>query len=188
MLKRSVLACTVMGILTPTVALAYGEPRIVPDYPFYFENTVLDRYPTATVVKVLSGNEVLVQVEGEQRLRIIQLAGINTVAEYAPEIEQKAIAAIKDSLLHREIRLEGDNFQRSPAGTGEVQAYLWLNGMQMNEELIRNGLATVEGYSFNNRRDNYLRGIQEEAISNGVGVWSTSLKGRTEAEVLNMSN
>lgn len=186
MLKPYVLACAVVGILAPTVALAYGEPRIVPDYPFYFDNNVLNRYPTATVVKVLSGNQVVVHVKGEQQLRVIQLAGVRNVGDYAPEIEQQAIAAIKDSMLHQEIRLEGDNFQRTPAGTGTVQAYLWLNGIQMNEELIRSGLATVEGYSFNNRRDNYLRGVQDEAILNRVGVWSSQPDGRTEAEVLDI--
>ena len=184
MLKRCVLACAVVGLVSPAIVYAYGEPRVVPDYPLNLNNQVLDRYPVATVVKVLNGRQVVVQIEGEQRLRIIQLAGIRDVADFAPEIEQEAISAIEALMLHRVIRLEGDMFQRSPQGIGQVQAYLWLNGIQMNEELIRNGLAIVEGYTHNMRRDNYLRGVQEEAIADGVGVWSPEVGGRTSAEIL----
>ena len=189
MLKRSVLACcAAIGIISPAIVYAYGEPRVVPNYPFYFDNPVLDRYPVATVVKVLNGYQVVVQIEGEQRLRIVQLAGIRNIGEFSPEIEQQAISTIEALMLHQVIRLEGDMFQRTPKGTGQVQAYLWLNGTQMNEELIRNGLAIVEGYTHNMRHDNYLRGVQEEAISNEVGVWSPEVGGRTSAEILAPTN
>ncbi|MGK7911667.1 MAG: thermonuclease family protein [Synechococcus sp.] len=184
MLKRCVLALATVGLLTPTIARAYGEPRIVPNYPFSFENEVLDRYPTATVVKVLSGNQVVVQVEGEPRLRTIELAGIRNVEAYAPEIEELAVLALEEAILHEQIRLEGDTFQRGPAGTSPVQAYLWINGAQMNEELVRNGLATVTGNTHFQRRSTYLRGVQEEAIDAGVGIWSLELDGRTSAEIL----
>ena len=184
MLKRGVLALAAVGLLTPTIARAYGEPRIVPNYPFYFENEVLDLYPSATVVKVLSGNQVVVQVDGEPRLRIVELAGIRNVGEYAPEIEELAISALEDAILHQQIRLEGDTFQRGPSGTAPVQAYLWLNGAQLNEELVRNGLATVGGNTHYRRRTRYLRGIQEEAIAAGAGIWSLELDGRTSAEIL----
>ena len=184
MLKRCVLALATVGLLTPTIARAYGEPRIVPNYPFYFENEVLHLYPTATVVKVLSGNQVVVQMDGEPRLRLVELAGIRNVGQYAPEIEEQAILALEDALLHQQIRLEGDTFQRGPSGTNHVQAYLWLHGAQMNEELVRNGLATVGGNTHYRRRSSYLHGVQDEAIAAGAGIWSLELDGRTSAEIL----
>ncbi|MEL7085398.1 MAG: thermonuclease family protein [Cyanobacteria bacterium J06597_1] len=184
MFKRCVLALATIGLLTPTVARAYGEPRVVPNYPFYFENEVLDQYPTATVVKVLSGNQVVVQVDGEPRLRAIELAGVRNLEAYAPEIEELAVAALEDAILHQQVRLEGDTFQREPSGTAYVQAYVWLHGAQMNEELVRNGLATVGGNTHYQRRTTYLRGVQDEAIAAGVGIWSLELDGRTSAEIL----
>ena len=185
MLKRCVLALATVGLLTPTIARAFGEPRIVPNFPFNFENQVLDQYPTATVVKVLSGNQVIVQVDGEPRLRAIELAGIRNVEAYAPEIEEQAVAALEEAILHQEVRLEGDTFQRGPAATSPVQAYVWLHGAQMNEELVRNGLATVGGDNTHfQRRTTYLDGVQEEAIDAGVGIWSLELDSRTSAEIL----
>ena len=184
MLKGCVWALAFVGLLTPTIARAYGEPRVVPNYPYAFDNEVLDRYPTATVVKILSGNQVVVQVDGESRLRAIELAGIRNLEAFAPEIEEQAVLALEDAILHQQIRLEGDTFQRGPAGNTPIQAYLWLHGAQLNEELVRNGLATVGGNTHFQRHSTYLRDVQEEAIDAGVGVWSLELDGRTSAEIL----
>ncbi|WP_017324058.1 thermonuclease family protein [Synechococcus sp. PCC 7336] len=183
MLKQCVLASIAVGFLHPAIARAYGEPRIVPDHSFYFSNDNLDRHPQATVVKVLSGTTVLVQVEGELELREIQLAGLENLAALAPSIEQEAIGRIEGALLHRIVRLEGDTFQRTPEGTGAVQAYVWLNGLQMNEELVRAGLAVVDRTNHNIKHDNFLRGVQSEARADQIGIWSPNAELATEAQI-----
>ncbi len=167
---------------------AFGEPRIVPNFRFSFDNNYFDQYPSALVVRVLSGNRLVVQVEGEQELRIIRLAGIEALSEVAPDYDNAAVEFLQNQIQYRTVKLEGDLFQRRPDGTGPVEAYVWLEGQQLNEALVRDGLAIVEPYTHNIRRDNTLRGIQAEAQRRGSGVWGSGIQLRTETQLLELPN
>ncbi len=188
MLLRICLLSLAWGSCWMLPASAFGEPRIVPNFRFGFQNDYFDQYPSALVVRVLSGNRLIVQVEGEPELRIIRLAGIEALSEVAPEFDNAAIEYLQSQIQYRTVKLEGDLFQRRPDGTGSVEAYVWLEGQQLNEALVRDGLAIVERYTHNLRRDNTLRGIQAEAQRRGSGVWGSSIQLRTETQLLEMPN
>ena len=191
MLKPYLLAGTILSCLTPALALApnpvraFGEPRVIPDYDFYFNNRQLTLYPEATVTKVLSGNRLLVQLAGERDLRTIELAGIDSVGGLDATLEAEAIALLEEALLHQNIRLEGDDFLRDPEGEGEIQAYIWLNGEQLNDTLVRAGLAVVRNTNYNFRHRSQLRQSQSDAIDRELGVWGTDAIDReTEVQIL----
>lgn len=167
---------------------AFGEPRVVPNHRFSFDNRYYDQYPSAIVVRVLSGDRIVVQIEDEPELRIIRLAGIVALDELAPQFDAAAVEFLQDQIQYRTVKLEGDVFQRQPDGSGAVEAYVWLEGEQINESLVRDGLAIVERYTHNMRRDNTLRGVQSEAQRRRNGVWGSGIQLTTETQLLELPN
>ncbi|MEN9226745.1 MAG: thermonuclease family protein [Thermostichus sp. HHBFW_bins_43] len=175
MFQRVALGFAASGLLLVTPAMpshGFGEPRVVPDTRFYFDNHRFDRYPDAVVVRVVSGDTLVVQIEGEQKMRLIRLAGIEGLGfEESPHHEQ-AVELIRERILYRTVKLEGDKLLRNEDATGLVEAYVWLEGHQMNAMLVRNGLARIVPYSHNIKYDSYYRGLQEKAQQDRLGIWS----------------
>ncbi len=177
MLKRCLLAtctlsCLAIGSLWVEAGHSFGEPRIVPDTSYYFDNFRFDRYPYATVSGVINGNTIVAQVEGETHQRLIRLAGIEALASGDQPFQAQAVDLLRDMILYQRVKLEGDKFQRGHEVDGPVEAYVWLEGDQINAVLVRNGLATVIPYSHNIKYDNYFLGLQERARDDRRGIWS----------------
>ncbi len=159
------------GLMIPP-GFGFGEPRSVPDTSFYFDNFNFDRFPYATVGAVLSGDTVAVQIEGETHLRLVRLAGIQAPDAVDAPFDQEAVQLLRDRILFQQVKLEGDTFFRNEDGTGPVEAYIWLNGNQINAVLVRNGLATVRPYTHNIKYDNHFVGLQQRAREENLGIWS----------------
>ncbi len=195
LLQRSVLGlctlgCLAAGTLWPIPGFGFGEPRVVPDTSFYFHNYSFDRYPDATVTRILSSHLIMVQIEGEHGMRVVQLAGIEPIPETAEPFYQQAIQAMEETILHRIVKLEGDDYQRNEEVTSFVQAYVWLEGHQMNATLVRSGLAktipafdpaggalppitaSANLYTPNIKYRNYYYGLQNRARAERLGIWS----------------
>jgi micrococcal nuclease len=161
-----------VGSLWPIPGFSFGEPRVIPDTSYYFDNIRFDRYPYATVAKVVSSDTIIVQVEGEKRMRLIRLAGIEGVPESAQPYNQQAMGLLNEMIQHQIVKLEGDKLPRNQDATELMEAYVWLNGQQINAVLVRNGLAGVVPYSHNIKYDNYFTGLQAAAQNEKLGVWS----------------
>ncbi len=176
MLKRHVIASLTLGALAlgtfPAISWAFGEARMIPDTSFYFDNFRFDRYPYATVVDVVAGDVIVVQIQGHNDLRYVKLAGIEALDPTEQPFHQQAIETLRDLILFETVKLEGDKFLRNEDATGLLEAYIWLEGHQMNAVLVRSGLATVIPYSHNIKYDNYFSGLQDRARDERLGIWS----------------
>jgi micrococcal nuclease len=170
------VSCTtvplLLGAFWSSAGFSFGEPRIIPDTSFYFNNLQWGRYPSAVVAEVIDGNTILAQIEGELSVQVVRLAGIEKLTGSDQPFDQQAIDLMKSQILYRTVKLEGDKFARDEETSGPLEAYIWLEGVQMNGLLVRNGLATVVPYSHNIKYDNYFKGLQEQARAEKVGVWS----------------
>ncbi|MEN9238385.1 MAG: thermonuclease family protein [Thermostichus sp. DG_1_6_bins_120] len=175
MFRRVALGSAALGLLLTVPVMpghGFGEPRVVPDTSFYFDNHRFDRYPDAVVVGVVDGETLVVQIEGEQKMRLIKLAGIQSLSPEETPYYEQAIELIRERILYRTVKLEGDKLLRNEDATGLVEAYVWLEGQQMNALLIRNGLARITPYSHNIKYDSYYGGLQEKARQARLGIWS----------------
>lgn len=175
MFQRIALGSAALGLLLAIPVLpshGFGGPQVVPDTPFYFDNHRFDRYPDAVVVRVVNGDTLVVQIEGEQKMRLIRLAGIEGLSPEENPYYQQAIELMRERILYRTVKLEGDKLLRNVDATGLVEAYVWLEGHQMNAMLVRNGLARIVPYSHNIKYDSYYGGLQEKAQQERLGIWS----------------
>ncbi|MFQ3584285.1 MAG: thermonuclease family protein [Cyanobacteriota bacterium] len=175
MFQRVALGSAALGLLLAVQVMpshGFGEPRVVPDTSFYFDNHRFDRYPDAIVVRVVDGETLVVQIQGEQKMRLIKLAGIEGIRSEENPYHQQAIELMRERILYRTVKLEGDKLLRNEDATGLVEAYVWLEGHQMNAMLVRNGLARIAPYSHNIKYDSYYGGLQEKARQERLGIWS----------------
>ncbi|GAB4216813.1 MAG: hypothetical protein OHK0012_19860 [Synechococcales cyanobacterium] len=164
------LSCVGALLLSGSVATAFGEKRVAPDTPYYFDNIRFDRYPYAHIVKVVNGHTVIAQVEDEPRLRLLRLAGIESVVR--DPYDQQAIALLQKLAQYKTVKLEGDRNPRDVDAVEAVEVYIWSEGRQMNAELVRAGLATVPEFVSNTKYDNIFRGLQAEARQERLGIWA----------------
>ncbi|MDX2272965.1 MAG: thermonuclease family protein [Cyanobacteriota bacterium] len=176
MFKRVALGLLTLGCLAAAwtgKSYGFGEPRVVPDTSYYFDNWRFDRYPYATVVGVLNGDTIVAQIDGEQTLRKVRLAGIQAPLPDEQPYSRQAVELLKSKIQFQVVKLEGDKLLRDEDATDLVEAYVWLHGEQINAVLVRNGLATVVPYSHNIKYDNYFSGLQTRARDENLGIWAT---------------
>ncbi len=171
-MRQSALWITCLGalLLSSAAALAFGEKRVAPDTPYYFDNIRFDRYPYARIVKVVNGHTVIAQVEDETRLRLLRLAGIESATQ--DPYDQQAIELLQKLAQYKTVKLEGDRNPRDVAAVDPVEVYIWSEGRQMNAELVRAGLAIVPEFVSNTKYDNVLRGLQFQAQQERIGIWT----------------
>jgi micrococcal nuclease len=56
-------------------------------------------------------------------------------------------------------------------------AYVWVDSLLVNAELIKNGLASVYTYPPNLKHRDYFRSLQTEARKAKIGIWSIPVSG-----------
>ena len=129
---------------------------------------------TVTVVRVIDGDTVVLSDN-----RHVRLLGINT-----PEISHHkrigepggvmAKNALKSLLKERTILLETDIEQVDHYG--RTLAYLFtLGGVNINQKMVREGLATLNLYPPNLKYSKQLLLAQEMAEVEGLGIWGMSV-------------
>ena len=124
---------------------------------------------SARVTRVIDGDTIV--IEGGYRVRYI---GIDT-PEIHPETEAFGIEAwqanrqlVEDKLvrLERDIS-ETDKYNR-------LLRYVYIDDTMVNAELVRQGLAQVKAYPPDTKYQDYLEELEEEAKSEGRGMWAKS--------------
>jgi micrococcal nuclease len=164
----------VLALALATIASA-GEPSRPPDLP------------TATVVRVVDGDTVIVRRgSSDERVRLI---GVD-----APEVHEseklerdlarsgqdratvhalglRASAFTRAELLGHTVGLERDVEARDRYGRSLY--YLWLpDGTFFNAELVRMGYARIMTIPPNVRYVRQLRTLEREARAHGRGLWA----------------
>ncbi len=122
---------------------------------------------TALVTEVIDGDTIV--IEGGYRVRYI---GIDT-PEIHPQLEPFALEALEANRQLVEgkiVRLEQDvsptdKYQR-------LLRYIWVDGILVNAELVRLGLAEANAYPPDTRYQEYLEELETEAREAGRGMWA----------------
>lgn len=118
--------------------------------------------------RVIDGDTI--EVLGGGRVRYI---GIDTPELRPVEAWAEAAAAANRELVEqRMVRLEMDVQERDRYG--RVLAYVWVDGLLVNDELVRLGYAQVSTYPPNVRYQERLLAAEREARTAGRGLWGSS--------------
>lgn len=127
----------------------------------------------AQVVTVVDGDTIDVEIDGvRERVRLIGVDTPETVHPFK-ELEyygKEASAFTKNMLEGKTVRLEYDLNKRGKYG--RLLAYVWLDDLHFNAELVRQGYAFAYlKYPFKYREA--FRKLEQEAQEQGRGLWQS---------------
>ena len=123
----------------------------------------------AIVVAVLDGDTIV--ISGGQKVRY---AGLNTPESHHPDklpeyCSREAFEANRRLVAGQSVRLEYDARRRDRYG--RLLAYVYVNSLFVNAELIRQGFAQVSTYKENQRYHQEFEHLQQQAIAGRRGLW-----------------
>lgn len=116
------------------------------------------------VKAVIDGDTI--ELESGERVRYI---GIDTPEKDQPFFRE-ATRANQDLLEKGKYTLEYDNDRQDD--WGRPLAYVWVDSLMVNAELVREGLASVYLISPNFKHKDELIAFQNEARAKKAGIWS----------------
>jgi len=122
---------------------------------------------TAEVSQVIDGDTIV--IEGGFHVRYI---GIDT-PEVHPQLEaygMEALQANRELVEGKEVRLERDVSETDKYG--RLLRYVYVNGILVNAELVRQGLAYARAYPPDTKYQDYLEELETEAREAGRGMWA----------------
>lgn len=131
--------------------------------------------PEALVVQVGDGDTVT--IAGGQKVRLLGIDAPELEREGRPAdfLAHKAKAELAKLVQGRQVRLEYDQLRYDQYG--RLLAFLFLpDGMMVNAELVRQGIAKVYTFPPNTRYQETLLAAQREAIEARRGLWQQALK------------
>jgi len=123
----------------------------------------------AKVVAVLDGDTIV--IKGGEKVRY---AGLNTPETHHPDklpevCGQEAFEANRRLVAGRTVRLEFDERRRDKYG--RLLAYVYVDSLFVNAELIRQGYARVTTYRDNQRHHDDFARLQQDAMAARRGMW-----------------
>ncbi len=121
---------------------------------------------TALVIQVIDGDTIV--IEGGYRVRYI---GIDT-PEIHPQLEaygMEALQANQELVEGKVVRLERDVSQTD---NGRLLRYVYVDGIFVNAELVRQGLAYAKAYPPDIKHQEDLEKLETEARQAGRGIWA----------------
>lgn len=130
----------------------------------------------ASVVRVVDGDTVIARLAGG-RVERVRLIGMDTPESVRPGtpvqcFALRASAVTKHLLTGRRVRLVEDREPRDRYGRMLAYVYRQPDGLFVNEELVRRGLARPYPYAPNTRFAGQIAGLARAAQTAGKGLWS----------------
>ncbi len=98
--------------------------------------------------------------------------GINTPEIY-PQLEAFGIEAWQANrrlVEDKEVRLERDISETDKYG--RLLRYVYVDGVFVNAELVKKGLARAKAYPPDTKYQDYLEKMEAEARESGRGIWA----------------
>jgi micrococcal nuclease len=123
----------------------------------------------AKVLAVLDGDTIV--ISGGEKVRY---AGLNTPESHHPDklpeyCGREAFEANRRLVAGKTVRLEFDERRRDKYG--RLLAYVYVDSLLVNAELIRQGYAQVSTYRENQRYHEEFERLQQNAIAARRGLW-----------------
>lgn len=131
--------------------------------------TKVETREKAMVAKVIDGDTI--ELSDKRKVRYI---GINSfeIDDKRKEIKclaQKAKEANRNLVENKEIEMEKDVSETDKYG--RLLRYLWVDGVMVNEELVKDGWAEVSSFPPDIKYQEKLRIEQIKAELNNLGIW-----------------
>jgi micrococcal nuclease len=167
------IACSGVGSLPPVdtttplpVPSATPTPSPVSTLPPSSGPAQPGGLETVTIASVVDGDTV--ELTNGRRLRYI---GINTPEQDQPYYKE-ATALNRQLVAGKNVQLEVDveTFDQY----GRTLAYVWVNGLMVNLEIVKQGYANAFTVPPNVRYENLFRQAEREAREAGRGLWAGS--------------
>ena len=121
-----------------------------------------------TVVEILDGDTF--DLGNEERVRII---GINTPEKGRP-FSDEATDALSEMIMGKEVTLVNDSKNDDVDSSGRLLRHVYVDGISVNYEMIRMGMAFWYPYSSGTDMDESYQEAQESAANDHVGLWTES--------------
>ncbi|MGC1272677.1 MAG: thermonuclease family protein [Planctomycetaceae bacterium] len=135
---------------------------------------------TYVVKRVVDGDTLL--LDGGERVRLLGVDTPETVREdfpvelWGPEASQFT----KRMVEGRSVQLKFDKERRDRHG--RLLAYVYIDGVLLNEELIRAGLSKAQlQYPYSSAMKRLFREAEDDAKTAGHGLWSQSARESRDA-------
>ncbi len=122
---------------------------------------------TGRVTQVIDGDTIT--IEGGYRVRYIGIDAPETYPEGEP-FGTEARQANRSLVEGREVYLERDVSETDEYG--RLLRYVYVDGVLINAELIRQGLARAIAYPPDTKHQDYLEQMETEARESGRGMWA----------------
>lgn len=135
-----------------------------------------DREPvTGTVVFVIDGDTVDMDIDGQrERVRLLGIDAPESVHRSVPEqcFGAESSAALTELLpIGSEVTLERDVEARDRYGRLLLYLYRADDGLFINEQLVRSGMADTSFYQPNTTMEDVLTAARAEARAERAGLW-----------------
>lgn len=126
---------------------------------------------TVQVDRVVSGQTLeIFSADGQAGIERVRLIGID-----APDFKQQpwgseAKGRLEELINGQPVLLESDVEQKNPYG--QRLAYIWIDGVLLNQQLVKEGYALAVPRSPNTKYIELLARAQEWARLSGKGIWN----------------
>lgn len=130
---------------------------------------------TYKVTNVIDGDTIDIDMDGKtQRIRLI---GANTPETVHPEktvecFGEEASKFTKSKLTDKEVSIETDDSQDKYDKYNRLLAYVFLDGENFNQSLIKNGYAYEYTYNVPYKYQKEFKAAQKYAEENNIGLWA----------------
>lgn len=187
------LVLTLFGVIAASGVQYYRSPSALGSEP---ARLLVEALPTATtheeaptapgfvvahVRRVVDGDTIEVEIAGKkEKVRLLNVdtpESVHSDRSQNTALGRDAAVYTRRRLENAQVRLQADSADAYDR-FGRRLAYVFLEGENFNEELIREGFSeyyTKYGKSPHYDRD--FRRAEEEARSKGIGVWTRELAG-----------
>jgi micrococcal nuclease len=138
---------------------------------FYFISTLKGK-DGITVKHVIDGDSIILQDIESTNIRYLSINAPEVLTFDSPgdPLSEEAKNLNKKLVEGKGIRLVFDKERFDPYG--RTLAYIFVDDLFVNEELVRKGLARAYIISPNDKYAKRILEAQEEAKRNGIGIWS----------------
>ncbi|MCK4892255.1 MAG: thermonuclease family protein [Candidatus Pacebacteria bacterium] len=143
-----------------------------------FDNSNLDKTQNKLykIIKVIDGDTVVVMIGGKNET--IRLIGINTPEIVDPRrpvecFGREASKKVKEALINKRIRLEGDDAVSDKDEYGRLLRYIFLeDGTNFNKIMIKDGYAYEYTYNVPYKYQDEFKQVETDAREAKKGLWA----------------